>query len=217
MSVIQDISEYLKRRNARLDSRGAECIDVKKIMADVLSPYREDKKGVAKSIKKWEPQKHPRDEDGQFKAVGSSDEGKVTEKKEEKKEEKKPEESTGSSQKKGTVNKTSFKRNGLEMVIDREVPIRIFKSSKAADMLPGKVTKVIDFAGGSSKTPVKAEERLINDYGGKPGDWAHVAGDGKVRFPDGSERIVEIHWFENKSGEQYEWKVKYRNVRDRRK
>lgn len=66
-------------------------------------------------------------------------------------------------------------------------------------------TKTI--AGKGSKTLLRAEPKLVNDYGGSLGDWSK-----KVGKIESAKYIFDVHWYE-KDGEQYLAKIKHRKER----
>ena len=109
--------------------------------------------------------------------------------------------------KKPKVKPTHFKREGNTVEITAETKIKV-NEHKRSVMLPGTITDVYDFAGGSAKKPVEKESFLIEQYGGKPGSWRHTAGNGMVKSAKGKAKKVEIHWFESDEVGQVGWKVK---------
>lgn len=58
-----------------------------------------------------------------------------------------------------------------------------------------KITKVKTFAGKGTQTVYRDSDRLSRLYGGHPGDWKKVRGDGYADF-EGRPRHCELHWSE---------------------
>jgi hypothetical protein len=62
------------------------------------------------------------------------------------------------------------------------------------------------FAGAGTKTPLRAADRLAEDYGGQPGDWAKMSSSQRTSS-DG--HTFETHWYENaRTGQRVEFKTK---------
>ena len=66
-----------------------------------------------------------------------------------------------------------------------------------------KNTKII--AGNGSKTELRVAEKLAKKYGGTASEWSKYVG--KI---ESDKYIFDVHWYENKSGNQYEAKLKAR-------
>lgn len=82
------------------------------------------------------------------------------------------------------------------------------KTGKAYKFLEGTtIHNVVVFAGKGVRNKLKPEvaQGLAKHYGGRPRDWRHVKGIGKLDV-DGHAAEAEVHWFEV-SGQQ---KVKFR-------
>lgn len=60
-------------------------------------------------------------------------------------------------------------------------------------------------AGAGSKTELRVEQRLVDTYGGKLGNWKKRVG--KV---ESSKYVFDVHWYE-RDGKQYEMKLKHRS------
>lgn len=60
------------------------------------------------------------------------------------------------------------------------------------------VSKIYTFAGKGSKKPLRVEENLVQQYGGKKGQWQHTTGDVSITF-HGESKIAEVHWFQEPS------------------
>lgn len=74
------------------------------------------------------------------------------------------------------------------------------------DFIPSKtiINKVTTIAGNGHKTAIRVEQRLIDNYGGNPGEWKKQAGkivSAKYEF--------DVHWYEL-NGVQYDAKLKHR-------
>lgn len=93
------------------------------------------------------------------------------------------------------------------MKIDADTKAKIGKNGRVV-IVAGDLTNVEVFAGKGGRKPLRLAESFANDYGGKPEDWMHSTGDGRIRFSDGKEKNAEIHWFECEGIGQTEWKVK---------
>lgn len=65
------------------------------------------------------------------------------------------------------------------------------------------------FAGKGSRTPLHkgVGEGLSEQIGGKPSEWKHCKGHGKIDFY-GEDREAEIHWFEESSVGKHKFKIK---------
>ena len=70
------------------------------------------------------------------------------------------------------------------------------KSSKGIyNIVPdSKITGIYNFAGNGAK-PLRVEEHLIRQYGGKKGQWQHTAGNAMIDFGEGPQK-THIHWFQ---------------------
>ncbi|MDO4174546.1 MAG: phage minor capsid protein [Eubacteriales bacterium] len=62
-------------------------------------------------------------------------------------------------------------------------------------------------AGNGADKKIRVEPRLIETYGGKPGEWSKCVG--KI---ESSKYIFDVHWYE-RDGKQYEMKLKFRKER----
>ncbi len=56
------------------------------------------------------------------------------------------------------------------------------------------------FAGAGVRTPLHegVAEGLAKEFGGKPSDWQHVKGFGKLSLSEYESRMAEVHWFQAK-------------------
>lgn len=67
----------------------------------------------------------------------------------------------------------------------------------------GPISAITWIAGGSR---LRQRRRLRRDYG--PGDWVKRKGIARVRLPDGTIRLAEVHWYEAHGVGRKELKVK---------
>jgi hypothetical protein len=67
----------------------------------------------------------------------------------------------------------------------------------------GPISEVVRIAGGPR---LRQRRRLIRDYG--PGDWVKRKGVARVRLPDGTIQLAEIHWYEAHGIGRKEVKIK---------
>lgn len=81
------------------------------------------------------------------------------------------------------------------------------------NFIPNKstMTSVKTIAGGNSKTVLRDIQRISAFYGGESSEWLKRVG--KV---ESAKYIFDVHWYE-KSGKQYEMKLKYRKLRGDKK
>lgn len=70
-----------------------------------------------------------------------------------------------------------------------------------------RITKVVVFAGGKTKKPVKVASHLAKQYKNRPQDWKKVRGEGFVDIGESSKKC-ELHWFESKDTGRIKMKVK---------
>ena len=93
------------------------------------------------------------------------------------------------------------------MRVEKDTKAKIGKSGRVT-IVAGELANVEVFAGKGGRKPLRLAESFAKEYGGKPEDWMHTTGDGRIRFGDGTEKDAEIHWFECAEIGQTEWKVK---------
>lgn len=122
-----------------------------------------------------------------------------------------PDEEIRSSDTGGTTKRkvkfTDYKTVNGTMRVEKDTKAKIGKSGRVT-IVAGELTNVEVFAGKGGRKPLRLAESFAKEYGGKPEDWMHTTGDGRIRFGDGTEKEAEIHWFECDGIGQTEWKVK---------
>lgn len=107
-----------------------------------------------------------------------------------------------------TVEKpTKFRRIGRSVFVPKDWRIKYEGSSIEVEMKRGEIKSVTSFAGYGSQKELMIESDLISSFGGKPGEWSHVAGKGKVSLK-GKIYDADIHWFEHPTVGQVRWKAK---------
>ena len=102
---------------------------------------------------------------------------------------------------------TQFKTENGTMKVTDETKARL-GSKGGAKIMAGDITDVEVFAGKGGKKPLDLADKFANTYGGKPEDWTHSTGNGKIKLSDGTEKDAEIHWFECEGVGQTKWKIK---------
>jgi len=55
---------------------------------------------------------------------------------------------------------------------------------------------------------IREVKPLVDEYGGRAGQWRKLKGVGEVEFTDGAVRKAELHWYQNDSIGKVEWKPK---------
>lgn len=114
----------------------------------------------------------------------------------------------GGSAAKGEVGRSKFKRTGNTMEATSDIKVKL--NTGVCTVKAGtSITDVADFAGKGFKRPVDVEPHLIDQIGGKAGEWTKAKGNAKVVLPNGKERDAELHWFEHPEEGQAKMKVKY--------
>jgi hypothetical protein len=58
----------------------------------------------------------------------------------------------------------------------------------------------------AGRTRLRQRPRLVRDYG--PGTWVKRKGRARVRLPDGTIRLAEVHWYEAHGIGRKELKIK---------
>ena len=102
---------------------------------------------------------------------------------------------------------TQFKTENGTMKVTDETKARL-GSKGGAKIMAGDITDVEVFAGKGGKKPLDLADKFATTYGGKPEDWTHSTGNGKIKLSDGTEKDAEIHWFECEGVGQTKWKIK---------
>lgn len=102
---------------------------------------------------------------------------------------------------------TQFKTENGVMTVTDDTKARL-GSKGSVRIAKGKITDVEIFAGKGAKKPMELADKFAATYGGKPEDWMHSTGNGKIKFADGTEKNAEIHWFECEGIGQTKWKIK---------
>ena len=78
-------------------------------------------------------------------------------------------------------------------------PKIMVKEKEYSFVAPGTtVTKIYNFAGKGSKKALRVESKMIQQYGGKQGEWQHTTGDAVITYK-GETKIAEVHWFQEPS------------------
>lgn len=72
----------------------------------------------------------------------------------------------------------------------------------------GKIEHLTVYAGKGTDVKLGVADSIARQHGGKPEDWKHVKGMGKVKGKDGNIEEADIHWFENENIGQVRWKIK---------
>lgn len=102
---------------------------------------------------------------------------------------------------------TQFETVNGTMKVTDETKARL-GSKGSAKIMAGDITDVEVFAGKGGKKPLDLADKFAHTYGGKPEDWTHSTGNGKIKLSDGTEKNAEIHWFECEGVGQTKWKIK---------
>ena len=102
---------------------------------------------------------------------------------------------------------TQFETVNGTMKVTDETKARL-GSNGSAKIMAGDITDVEVFAGKGGKKPLDLADKFAHTYGGKPEDWTHSTGNGKIKLSDGTEKNAEIHWFECEGVGQTKWKIK---------
>ena len=151
---------------------------------------------------------HPRDEEGKFAKKGGGSEEKGV-----RKGKMKPE-TPVSYKNPGQITKSKGGRVITHFNHDEET-MQIVKPVKLLDeymdqyeLQAGKIEHLTAFAGKGTESKLGVAESIARQFGGKPEDWKHVKGIGKVKGRDGVVEEADIHWFENENVGQAGWKIK---------
>lgn len=113
----------------------------------------------------------------------------------------------GGSASKGEVGRSKFKRNGNTIDVTSDLKVKL--NTGVCTVKAGtKITEVTDFAGKGFDRKIDVEAYLVDQVGGKPGEWTKVKGNSRVILPNGKERDAELHWFEHPDEGQARMKVK---------
>ena len=102
---------------------------------------------------------------------------------------------------------THFNHDEEEMDVVRSIQLRDEYMDKY-ELCIGKITHLTVFAGKGTDKELGVAKNIAEKFGGKPEDWKHVKGIGKVKGRDGEVIDADIHWFENENIGQAGWKIK---------
>lgn len=114
----------------------------------------------------------------------------------------------GGSAPKGEVGRSKFKRKGGTMDVTSDLKVKL-NTGTCTVKAGTTITNVTDFAGKGFDRQVDVEAYLIDQVGGKTGEWTKAKGNGRVVLPNGKEREAELHWFEHPEEGQARMKVKF--------
>jgi len=161
--------------------------------------------GMEDRMDEFEESDHPRDESGRFESKGgakSTRKGKMVP-------EVKVEYSNAGAVMRDKVGKpvTHFNHDEEKMRVTKQVRVSDPDGNKYK-ICRGEIEHLTVFAGNGTSAPLRVEDKLIEQSGGKSGSWKHCKGIGMVVGPDGKQRKADLHWFESPEVGQTRWKIK---------